>query len=752
MKIISTFILLLLLSTGVFATKYYTRADGGWSNLGPDSTDCSCTPDLLQDSVFIYHTYISSDNNLTYSQSSYLYIGNGGLIDITAGGQPSRTINGKVVVAGGGKIQTNNNLTFTIGITGNVTVETGGEIEYANNVNFINNGTFILYGTVTGSQNTTITFSGGSTVEINGDLFADNVINETDITGTGKIVYSGSFTNTNGTLNGCANCVEDNPIELARKAPSGDLSNLTIYEDGTWDNGTPTASLHALVRESVAFGINLVSNTLTVAPGRIIAINTGYSYTVQDSINNLGTIILENGASLIQTGTGNNNDGSGEYIIKKEGTQDELKYNMWASPVPAKSITEAFPLANLYDVFIFDASIQNWKYDFGSLNPENETGTPYSFSSSDLISGADGIMNPGVGYFVPGNNTSVTREFNSQAVHNGVQTVNVFAPGINSTKWTLTDWNLLGNPYPSNISASDFLNHNNTTLTNAVHLWLNDSSSYESFNNTDSKMLTSCQAFWVQANSSTTVEFTNAMRVHSASSVFRSGGSVSIGEAYLSLKSSNSVDKTRLYLSPQADDGLDNLFDASKMRNPNGINFYTLIDSGQFVFQSVTPPSAVEDKTIPLAVEYPSNTTLAISADSITSNSPYRFFLHDKKLSKRTELKKSVEVEFDYESGSDQYRFELVVKLKENDNRPEAADGGLNPQVISSTGRFELLNTTPEHINRVNVYDLRGRELTQLRNIEPGSLEPSPALKNGVYIVSFEYENGRVEAQKILVR
>lgn len=751
MKSISTFILLLFLSTCVFATKYYTRADGGWSNLGPDSTDCVCTPDLLQDSVFVYHTYISSDNNLTYSQSSYLYIGNGGLIDITASGQPSRTMNGKVVIAEGGKIQANNNLTFTIGVTGYMIVEAGGEIEYANNVDFINNGTLILNGTVTGSNNSTVTFSGGSTVEINGELTVENVMNETDITGTGKITYSGNFNNDNGTLNGCATCDENSPIQMARKSPSGDLTNLTIYDNGAWDNGTPTASLHAFVRDTVAFGVNLTSNTLTVAPGRIITINSGYSYTVQDSVFNSGTIVLENGASLIQNLSGINNDGDGEYIIKKEGTQDELKYNMWSSPVPAKSITEAFPLANLYDVFIFDALGQNWKYDFGSLNPENETGTPYSFSSGDLIANADGIMNPGVGYFVPGNNVDATREFRSTTVNNGSITTPVEAPGIFSGNWTGTNWNLLGNPYPSNISASDFLNHNDPQLLNAVHLWNNDSASYSSYNDNDPLMLTSAQGFWVQAGSSGTVEFTNAMRGHDAGSVFRSG-TPSAGLVYLSLKTGDFTDKTRLYLSPHADDGLDNLFDASKMQNPNGTNFYSLIDSGQFVFQSVTPPSIVEDKRIALAVEYPSDTTLTISADSVTSGSPYRFFLHDKKQSKLTALKKGVEVEFDYESGSDQYRFELVVKLKENDNQPESSGEDLNPKLISSTGRFELFNTTPQRIKRVNVYDLSGREVTQLRNIEPGSLEQSPALKNGIYVVRFEYENGRGEAQKVLVR
>lgn len=744
-----------LFFTSLNAQKYYTRADGNWSNLGPDSTDCGCTPNLTSDSVFVFHTLTSGDNNVTYSQSSYLFVGNGGLIDVTAGGQPSRTINGTMIIAAGGKVEANNNLTLTIGSTGYMQIETGGEIEYNNNVDFINNGTLILNGSVTGRNNSTVHFSGGSTVEINGELNVEDVTNETNITGTGKITYSGTFDNSNGTLNGCNSCNTASPVYMFTKTPTGDVSNVTIFDDGSWSNGVPDNTMHALVMQSYTVTQNLESISLGVGSNGDLTISSGNSFTVNDSLVNDGIMTIENNAGLIQYGS-KTNSGSGTFLVEKEGNSGNNKFNAWSSPVPGQKITEVFTNTNLYDLFIFDAQNQQWKYDYGMANPENQTGGPpgggsYNFPSNTLISGANGIMDAGAGYFIPGNAVRPTRDFTGNEVHNGDYTVPVYAPGITSGGWSGTNWNLLGNPYPSGLSAADFINENGSEVNNAIYLWDNANGSYLSYNNTDSLIMVSCQGFWVKANATGNVVFKNSMRSYDASSQFRSG-TVYAPAAYLSMNTSEFTDQLRVYVSELAEDGIDDLFDANKMQNPNGTNFYSLIDSGEYVFQSVTPPSLVEDKRIPLSVEHHTDTVLTISADSVTGGSPYLFYLHDKKQSQVTELKKGVEVEFDYESGSDQYRFELLVKLNQSETAPEDAGGDLNPQVISSTGRFEILNSTPQTIKTARVYDLSGREMALLQNIEAGSVRQTPQLKSGIFIVRFEYESGAVEAEKVYVK
>ncbi len=752
------FPLIIFIAVQLNAVQYHTISGGATPNWSytKGGVDCNCAdPVLGVDSIFIHHSITASGNSRTYNPGSYLYVDDGGVVTISAN-NASRTIESEIVVAEGGEINAPNGFTITIENTGSFILNAGGLFEFGQNGTFVNRGNLFLDGQIIGCVNAEIHFEGISSVVINGTLSLCNnavITNETSIYGVGVITYkSGTFINSNGgNINGCESCDLTSPVNLGSIGASGEISNVTVRRKGVWNNGLPDATKHAVVLDTLLVTSNIESITLNVGSLGRVTIASGFSIETADSVTNSGVVTIENSASLIQTGSLSQNSGEGLFIVEKDGTQDIMKYNMWSSPTPGQNITEVFPLANLYDVFVFDATVQNWKYDFATLNPENETGTPYSFSASNLIANADGVMSDGVGYFVPGNNTSGTREFTSQAVNNGTIPTSVFAPGITSSNWSGTDWNLLGNPYPSNIGASSFLSHNSTQLVNVVHLWHNDSSAYLSYNDSDPLMLTSCQGFWVQANADATIEFTNAMRSHSSTSILRFG-TPSAGEVYLKLKAADFIDRTRLYLSPLADDGLDNLFDASKMQNPNGTNFYSLIDSGEYVFQSVTPPSIVEDKRIPLAVEHHTDTTLSISADSVSAGSPYRFFLHDKKRSKVTELKKGVEVEFDYEQGSDQYRFELLVKLSDNEAPVEGVEEDLNPQLISSTGRFEILNSTPRRIKAARVYDLSGREVVLLQNIESGDVRQTPQLKSGIFIVRFEYDNGEIEAEKVYVK
>ena len=774
-----------LIFTCTYAVQYHTISGGGnpnWSNTA-GGAHCNCSPQNwpANDTLVLHHNVNRNFNTTNWGSSGRIVIENGGVLNIT-GNNRTTALGGNesFVIKSGGELSVGNNFSINLN-SGNpyFEIEQGGIITAGNNLSItVNDGEFIGNGnleandlSITLNNSTThlevngnwdiqnalnLTMWGSSTdetFEVNGLITSGNIsgTNQTNITGTGAIVYNTGSINNTGAINGCTSCNTNSPVYLAGKSPSGELSDVTLWDGSTWSNGTPTSQLNAVVFGEFTVNNSITAKSLAVGSGAVLIIETGEYFEVAEHIDNNGTIHVENQGALVQTGTATNT-GDGTYIIEKSGFSASANhFNVWASPMPGQQITNVFDRANLYDIFVFDAQNQQWKYDYGTLTPSNNTGQSFQFSNSDLIAGADGIMNSGTGYFIPGNAVKPARVFQGNSVHNGDISVSVYAPGTTTGSWSGTDWNLIGNPYPSGISVSDFINQNTGVITNCVYLYNNADGSYFSCNNFDDSTLVAGQGFWVQATGAGTVEFNNAMREFDPNAIFRSG-SVYAPAAYLNLNTGAFTDQLRVYISDLADDGLDNLFDASKMQNPGGTNFYSLIDSGQFVFQSVTPPSIVEDKRIALAVEYPSDTTLTISTDSVTSDSPYRFFLHDKKQSKLTALKKGVEVEFDYDSGSNQYRFELVVKLKENDNRPEAADEGLNPQVISSTGRFELLNTTPEHINRVNVYDLSGRELTQLRNIEPGSLEPSPALKNGVYIVSFEYENGRVEAQKILVR
>lgn len=771
--------------TNAGATQYHTISGGGnpnWSHTqgGPD---CNCSPQNwpANDTLVIHHSVNRSASNVSWGNAGRLVIEAGGVLKIN-GNNRSIPMGGDetFVIKDGGELSVGNNFTIVLN-SGNphFEIEEGGIITAGNNFSItLNDGEFIGNGNVE-ANDLSITLNNSTTyMEVNGNWDIQNALNltmwgsstdetfevnglitsgsisgtnQTNITGTGAIVYNTGSINNAGALNGCTSCNTDSPVYLGGISPSGELSDVTLWDGNNWSNGTPTSILNAVIFGEFIANAGFTAKSLAIANGAELVVASGEYIEVSEGVDNAGVLKLENQAALVQTGTAVNT-GDGTYIVEKAGfSASANNFNVWAAPMPGQQITEVFDLVNLYDIFVFDAQNQQWKYDYGTLTPSNNTGQPFQFSNSDLISGANGIMNPGTGYFIPGNAVKPARVFEGNSVHNGDISVPVYAPGIPSGNWTGSDWNLIGNPYPSGLSVSDFINQNTSIITNCIYLYNNADGSYLSCNNSDDSTLTAGQGFWVQASSNGTVEFNNAMREFDAGATFRSGG-IYAPAVYLNLNTGIFGDALRVYISDLADDGIDNLFDANKMQNANGTNFYSLIDSGEYVFQSVAPPSIVEDKRIPLAVEHHTDTTLSISADSVTAGSPYRFFLHDKKQSQVTELKKGVEVEFDYVAGSDQYRFELLVKLNQSETAPEDARGDLNPQVISSTGRFEILNSTPRRIKTARVYDLSGREVVLLQNIESGDVRQTPQLKSGIFIVRFEYDNGEIDAEKVYVK
>ena len=82
-------------------------------------------------------------------------------------------------------------------------------------------------------------------------------------------------------------------------------------------------------------------------------------------------------------------------------------------------------------------------------------------------------MDEARGYFVPGAATS-TREYDGK-INNGNITKPVVTTSLgNNPSWDQDDWNLLGNPYPSALSAAAFWTENainNSRITDAVYFW-----------------------------------------------------------------------------------------------------------------------------------------------------------------------------------------------------------------------------------------------------------------------------------------
>ena len=280
--------------------------------------------------------------------------------------------------------------------------------------------------------------------------------------------------------------------------------------DGSTDNnwniaanwtpsGIPTANDCVYIRaasESTAYDIITNSNAIVgppmpPAPGgfaRQFTVNTGATFelqtshqlTVTDEITVNGSFDIRDSANLVQVTdvTTNLNTGSVSMHRTPDTTINPYDYVYWSSPVD--NFTAGSISYNTTSELI-------WKW-IPSIS--NNYGNWNSVSEGE-------IMMPGEGYIVRGLETDTSTPTNTTEFfgrpRNGIVQLPISRgtygtnPGetgyinpINGVWVTPEDdnWNLIGNPYPSAISYSDFINYtnisvsaDNTIIDGTIYLW-----------------------------------------------------------------------------------------------------------------------------------------------------------------------------------------------------------------------------------------------------------------------------------------
>lgn len=769
-----------LIFTFTYAVQYHTISGGGnpnWSNTA-GGANCNCSPQNwpANDTLVIHHSVNRNSNTTSWGNSGRIVIENGGVLNITGNNRITALGgNESFVIKSGGELSVGNNFSINLN-SGNpyFEIEQGGIITAGNNFSItLNSGDFIGNGNLEANDlNITINNATGY-MEVNGDWHVQGALdltlwgsstdetlqvnglitsgsisgtNQTNITGTGAFIYDSGSINNSGALNGCTSCNTDSPVYLGGISPAGELTDITLWDGTSWSNGTPASNLNTVIFGEFTVNSALTAKSLAVGSGAALIIETGEYFEVAEHIDNNGTIHIKNRAALVQTGTATNT-GDGTFIVEKAGFSSSANnFNVWSSPMPGQQITQVFDSANLYDIFVFDAENQQWKYDYGTLTPSNNTGQSFQFSHSDLINGADGIMNPGTGYFVPGNAVKPARIFQGNSVHNGNISVPVYAPGITTGSWTGTDWNLIGNPYPSGISVSDFIDQNTSIINNCVYLYNNSTGTYTSCNTQDSLALTVGQGFWVHATGNGNVDFTNTMRSGDASANLRSG-TVTPPAVHLSLQTQQFQDPLRIYFTHQK-----GAFDAHKMANTNEINFYSIgQNQDRYVFQDVLPPNGHNNEIrVPLGVQFPRDTTLTVTFDRAVAMSDYEVYWVDHKLNTETQIEPHDEISFDY-APEDEERFELHIKAVTLNTEPLHAKSAEKPKTILIESGLQVVNPTSQKLKQARIFDISGKVLKTVQPIEAGDFLNVNFHPKGVFIVEYHLEDHTRTTQKLIV-
>jgi hypothetical protein len=556
---------------------------------------------------------------------------------------------------------------------------------------------------------------------------------------------------------------QNNPSNLLSLGSEFAVSDFASTGNGNWNSSSTWAggvvpdkkTPLVTVNHNIDIDNNSFASNINVNPGNTLTINTGKNLTVTCAIENNGSVEINENANLIQTASSDLNTGGNDYTYKRTGNANNAYFNIWSSPVANQPIHDnggVFSNTNPCDIFYFDANAQNWSHDFSPGYSTTCNGNAVTFTSSFVISGGDNLMNSGEGYFVPGNSTS-QRVFNGR-VHNANISVPVVSPNISNNNWSGTNWNLLGNPYPSAISIQAFRDANSSLIANnsAMYFWDNQSS--PNYNEADYVTVNSAgfvnsnratygtapasipagQGFMIEASQNGNITFQNDFRTtvgnnrfYKNSSHNKSGSKVWVRATHPSGAKSDIL----VAFLDQATNGRDRDYDAVKNEGNSYLSFSTLIENDTnrgYVIQGLPKASLQETTSIQLklncdsAANYKFEKIHSLDFDN-------EIYLVDLKNDNSYSLSKEVSIFVNPDR--DKYRFKLKIIGEKPTGLNRSQNKKSNIRVSQSEAFIKLQNLENRPPEEILIYDATGRLFNQNQN---KAMIEKPQVP-GVYII-----------------
>lgn len=489
-----------------------------------------------------------------------------------------------------------------------------------------------------------------------------------------------------------------------------------------------------------------------------------------------GALVIQDDASLIQTKDTDVNDNEGEMIMHREASDLNLyDFIFWSSPV------DVFDLENI-------PNSGRYLWDVRASNPNGSDGNWISYN---------GVMQPGRGYIARVPSAATFSTTFSGVPNNGLISYNVLK-SVGNQALEDKHWNLIGNPYPSAISADKFLNHpDNSRLNGAVYVWNQtialtntpnpgDSPYYQNFgyNYADSYItynklaavpdtydgnIAAGQAFFVQVNDGQpegSIVFRNTMRYGPGVSKpilpnnqFYRNGNPPVGEEeaeeekhliWLSLVNADLMSSTMaIGYAEGATNGKDRLYDANANRSSGEMSLHSLLEGSELVIQGKSLPFDEMD-FVKLGVNIPENGVYKIGIDhvkgSIFENEETNIILEDTHLGILHDLREKP-YSFTGQVGTFNERF--ILRYTANQLSTKEVDGGLETFVFI---KDKVLNVqSSKVISRVKVYDISGKEIV---NIKPeaniNKIQRDFNFSRGVYIAIITLEDNIKFSKKVI--
>ena len=325
------------------------------------------------------------------------------------------------------------------------------------------------------------------------------------------------------------------------------------------------------------------------------------------------------------------------------------------------------------------------------------------------------------------------------AILNPVANASVsFAGTPNNDGITLTldnssnGYNLVGNPYPSDLNLGAFYTANSSRITSTFYFWdpnstgLNNNPGYAVFNaangvnptwsaapNTTSASPSGTvakigQGFIVKATANTALSFDNTMRDAGTATFFnKNGNNSSEGKYWLKLSSSYNTNNTIAITYFGAASNAYDIYD-SKAIGLGTDALYTTADAQKLVIQGRGAFTAGD--VVPLASKHSTtaNFTIALTQKEGVFDNGQAIYLHDKNLGIYTDLQ-NTPYTFTANAGEVTDRFEIVYQLG-NLSTSEAQKGSF--EIYKDGNDFYARND--KNIEKIEIFDAAGRKIQEM--------------------------------------
>ena len=467
--------------------------------------------------------------------------------------------------------------------------------------------------------------------------------------------------------------------------------------------------------------------------GDDVIINANKTINTSENIS-LGTIILENNASLIIT--------SGGSLIVSGSSTGNITYNRnlgtenWylvSSPVAGETYEDAYVTAN-------SLAINGTNNAIGSYVPADDS---WSYMQT-----GDAAAN-----FIAGQGYSVRRETGQGA--GDISFTGTINTASVETSSLAVGFNLIGNPYTSFVNSATFLGA--TTSSNLdqsqIWLWNQASGTYEVKTLGEAWILAPGQGFFVNATSTGTVTFDESNQAAQGTDTFLRTNSWT--EVKLLMTDGEKNRFAKLNFGENYNKGYDYGWEGEVFGGiQNEIDVFThLVEESQgkkYQVQSL-PLSDLESSIIPVGVTVEAGKTATFSIENTNVPSNINVYIEDKQDNSFTLLEEDANFSFTPENNLDGIgRFYIHTTT----SSLSADDFGFNNTLSIYTSSRENLRVVGVQNGTANIqlYNILGKEVLKSSFEGNGVNDIAlPKLNSGVYIVKIATETGTTN-KKIIIQ